>query len=96
MSKFNFEKGMTPTEEVLDRIRGGPRARLQEFCADYNMEYVWLMELMLAIAEGRKGREDVHLPFESDTLQDLWPDFEMVTGVTVSLEVRNAYFHCSC
>jgi hypothetical protein len=87
----------TPEEirdEVLDRLRGGPRKYLRELADEFEMSYADFIEHLRMYS----NQEIDYIGLGFDTpgydMQRMWDSYELVTGDVA--KVRDYPFSCSC
>lgn len=84
-------------EDVYDRLRGGPRAKMKALANECQMPYEELMRKLKEIVEG--DEDAINLSFDSPNYhpQDMWGWYELITGEVVSHETRQSWvFNCAC
>lgn len=84
---------------VLDRMRGGPRSRLQDIADEAGLSLDELLDGMKRFVTGDQSWQDmIRLGVDSPDvdLQRFWDDFELVTGTPVPPDKRNSPFTCAC
>ena len=84
-------------EEVLDRLRGGPKTRLRNLAAELELSYEDMMENLTAYVDGDDNniRLGTDIPYEVVN-SDIWSWYELVTGRKVPFAKRKNPFSCSC
>lgn len=83
------------TDEVLDRLRGGPKHNLRKLASECEMSYEDLMNELDNYVNGYGDR--IHLGVDSPSVDnEMWDWYELVTGRVVPAHKRNFPFSCSC
>ncbi len=84
-------------DQVLDRIRGGPKQRLQDLAQVCEMSYEQLMEKLDGLVDGTG--DGIHLGFDTpdyDSAQ-VWADYELITKKVVSQDAKDSWLiSCAC
>lgn len=84
-------------EDVLDRIRGGPRTNMKALANTCEMSYDDLMKKLTDIAEGRDDYIGIGVDTPDYNPQDMWAWFELITGIVVDYNIRkDNVFSCAC
>lgn len=79
--------------EVLDRMRGGPKAKLRTMAEMAGMNYANLMEdLAEFIRSG--GATSIKNPTDMWDEEDVWVCYELITGCVVPPSCRHDPFQC--
>lgn len=86
-------------DAVLDRLRGGPKARLRAFATEVELSYEELLDRMQQFIECDGNDVTIHLGFDTPDYDHglLWDAYELVTGTKVPSDIRAGYMvGCAC
>lgn len=86
-------------DDVVDRLQGGPRLRMEELARTMHMTYPKMMRELKNVAESTsKFGEWITLNFDTPEYDhdQMWADYELITGEVVPAANRGSAFSCSC
>lgn len=92
-------KPLTPEEirdEMVDRIRGGPKAYLKELAESFEMTYDEFISNLTEYAQGFSSAVGLNFDIPSFDVDRMWDSFELVTKIAVPADRRDSPFSCSC
>lgn len=98
MSKKEFSPDdLYRRDEVIDRLRGGPRQKMNDLAQEIDMSYDDLMNQLHQYIKSN-GSEGIFLGVDIpyDDVSDMWGWYELITRTVVPTSIRENPFSCSC